>query len=115
MREGAVLQTWFLSCNHLAVKVGLRASLAGAEFTPYTWWSATGGTTDSEYVFGSDVFFHNGKMMTQTTQTDVQEWSILNSHEPFPYCKTRCPMSAGADSPGSPLERSSITERDRQC
>jgi hypothetical protein len=92
VREGAVLQTWFLSCDQLAVKVGLCTSLASAKLAPYTWWSATGGTTDSEYVFGSDVFFHNGKMMTQT---DVQEWSISNSHEQFPYCKTRCSMSAG--------------------
>ncbi len=86
MREGAVLQTWFLSCNQLAVKVGLRASLAGAEFTPYTRGSATGRTTDSEYVFGNDVFFHNGKMMTQT---DVQEWSILNSYENLQPVKIR--------------------------
>ena len=30
---------------------------------------------DGKYLFGSEVFFHNGKMMTQT---DVREWSILN-------------------------------------
>jgi hypothetical protein len=29
-------------------------------------------------LFGSEVFFHNGKIVTQT---DVQEWSILNSYE----------------------------------
>ncbi len=33
---------------------------------------------DGKYLFGSEVLFHNGKMITQT---DVQEWSILTSYE----------------------------------
>jgi hypothetical protein len=60
--------------------------LTSAKFTTHSWRRATGWTTDSEYVFGSDVFFHNGKMMTQT---DVREWSILNSYENLQSVKIR--------------------------
>jgi hypothetical protein len=42
---------------------------------------ATGRTTDSDYVFGSEFFFHNGKMMIQTKE---EEWSILNSYPNLP-------------------------------
>jgi len=56
----------------------LGATLTSANFATHSRRRATGWTTDSEYVFGSDVYFHNGKMMTQT---DLQEWSVLNSYE----------------------------------
>ena len=73
-------------CNPSAVAVRLCAGLAGAKFALLSGRSATGRTMDGKYLFGSEVFFHNGKMMTQT---DVQEWSILNSYENLQPVKIR--------------------------
>jgi len=57
---------------------GVGATLTSANFAMHSRRRATAWITDSEYVFGSDVYFHNGKMMTQT---DVEEWSIFNAYE----------------------------------
>lgn len=56
----------------------LCAGLAGGKFALLSWRSTTGRTTDSKYLFWSEPFFHNGKMMIEI---DVQEWPILNSYE----------------------------------
>jgi hypothetical protein len=54
-----------------AVTVGLCTWLACTKLAPDPRRSAAGWTADSEYVFRSEFFFHNGKMMAQIDEQEM--------------------------------------------
>jgi hypothetical protein len=57
--------------------MGLISRLAGTEFTLLPRSCTTRRTTDSEYLFYAEFFFHVGQIMPQN---QVQEWSVLTSY-----------------------------------
>ena len=57
--------------------MGLISRLARTEFTLLPRRSIASRTTDSEYLFYAEFFFHVGQIMPQN---QVQEWSVLTSY-----------------------------------
>ena len=53
-------------CNPSAVAVRLCAGLAGAKFALFSGRSAAAGTMDGKYLFWSEFFSHDRKIMTLT-------------------------------------------------
>src|SRR5689334_3898502 len=54
-----------LGSNQPAVAMRLRAGLASSKLTHLPRSSTTGWTTDSEYLFWGEFFFHSGEIMPQ--------------------------------------------------